>query len=116
VLVIITMKLLEEDVVLYRLPGERLGLGLRFEGGDGVSENVRALFIKYLVSGAPAARAKPSWGRLQPGDEILSIQSEDVRGLTRLNCVNQLGDASVSIVLKVGTFLNNFFYPITKYI
>ena len=52
----------EEDIVIYKLPGEKLGLGLRFDGGGNSqsgsqstkssSETVRRLFVqvtgKYL--------------------------------------------------------------------
>ena len=46
----------EEDIVIYKLPGEKLGLGLRFDGGGNSqsgsqstkssSETVRRLFVQ----------------------------------------------------------------------
>ena len=36
----------EEDLVIYRLPGDKLGLGLRFDGGAKASEYVQRLFVQ----------------------------------------------------------------------
>ena len=60
----------EEVVEVYRLPGERLGFGLKFEGGNKTSERVRRLFIQSCAEQSPASRAKCSWGHLGEGDEV----------------------------------------------
>ncbi|CAD1475605.1 unnamed protein product, partial [Heterotrigona itama] len=60
---------LEEEVEVYRLPGERLGFGLKFEGGNKTSERVRRLFVQSCAEQSPASRAKCSWGILGEGDE-----------------------------------------------
>ena len=49
----------EEDIVIYKLPGEKLGLGLRFDGGGNSqsgsqstkssSETVRRLFVQVCL-------------------------------------------------------------------
>ena len=36
----------EEDLIIYRLPGDKLGLGLRFDGGAKASEFVQRLFVQ----------------------------------------------------------------------
>lgn len=64
---------LEEEVEVYRLPGERLGFGLKFEGGNKTSERVRRLFVQSCAEQSPASRAKCSWGSLGEGDEVRSI-------------------------------------------
>jgi len=68
----------EEEVKVYRLPGERLGFGLKFEGGNKTCERVRRLFVQSCAEQSPASRAKCSWGSLGEGDEVriaaLSIQ------------------------------------------
>lgn len=63
---------LEEEVEVYRLPGERLGFGLKFEGGNKTSERVRRLFVQSCAEQSPASRAKCSWGTLGEGDEVTS--------------------------------------------
>lgn len=61
---------LEEEVEVFRLPGERLGFGLKFEGGNKTSERVRRLFVQSCAEQSPASRAKCSWGTLGEGDEV----------------------------------------------
>lgn len=90
-----------EDVLVYRLPGERLGFGLKFEGGTSTSEKVRRLFIQSCAPDSPASRARCSWGSLQEGDEVLEIDSVPVTAMTRLDCVRSLKDSHVVIKLLV---------------
>ena len=80
----------EEDLVIYRLPGEKLGLGLRFEGGSKAHELVHRLFVQCCSKGSPAARTRCTWGSLSDGDEIISISGKLVRRMTRLDCVKAL--------------------------
>lgn len=61
---------LEEEVEVFRLPGERLGFGLKFEGGNKTSERVRRLFVQSCAEQSPASRAKCSWDTLGEGDEV----------------------------------------------
>lgn len=63
----------EEEVEVYRLPGERLGFGLKFEGGNKTSERVRRLFIQSCADQSPASRANCSWGHLGEGDEVIKF-------------------------------------------
>ena len=65
---------LEEEVEVFRLPGERLGFGLKFEGGNKTSERVKRLFIQSCADQSPASRAKCSWGNLGEGDEVRIIR------------------------------------------
>ena len=80
----------EEELTIVRRPGEKLGFGLRFEGGGRASETVRRLFIQCCSPQSPAARAACSWGGILEGDQILSIAGQDVARLTRLQCVKAL--------------------------
>lgn len=74
---------LEEEVEVYRLPGERLGFGLKFEGGNKTSERVRRLFVQSCAEQSPASRAKCTWGTLGEGDEVrndkITIRDTDTR-------------------------------------
>lgn len=90
-----------EDVLVYRLPGERLGFGLKFEGGTSTSEKVRRLFIQSCAPDSPASRAHCSWGSLQEGDEVLQIDAVPVTAMTRLDCVRSLKESHVVIKLLV---------------
>jgi hypothetical protein len=90
-----------EHVLVYRLPGERLGFGLKFEGGTSTSEKVRRLFIQSCAPDSPASRARCSWGSLQEGDELLEIDSVPVTTMTRLDCVRSLKESHVVLKLLV---------------
>ncbi|XP_018901772.2 uncharacterized protein bbg [Bemisia tabaci] len=90
-----------ELVLLYRLPGERLGLGLKFDGGVKSCEKVDKLFIQSCAPNSPASRSKASWGFLAAGDEILAIDEVAVNSMTRIECVRCLKESSVVIKLLI---------------
>ncbi|XP_043240732.1 serine/arginine repetitive matrix protein 2-like [Amphibalanus amphitrite] len=90
-----------ELVTLYRLPGERLGLGLKFRGGESAEEAVQGVSVQSCAEGSPSARASCSWGRLQPGDRITAIAGRPVTALTRLQCVQLLQDTPLAVELRV---------------
>lgn len=91
-----------EEVIVYRLPGERLGFGLKFQGGSKSAENIQRLFIQSCAKDTPASRAKTSWGHLCEGDEILEIDGIDVKTMTRLECVRYLKESkNLAIKLNV---------------
>ena len=48
----------EEDITIYKLPGEKLGLGLRFDGGARANEYVNRLFVQCCSKGSPSARTR----------------------------------------------------------
>lgn len=90
-----------EKVIVYRLPGERLGFGLKFQGGTRNAENIHKLFIQSCTADSPASRASTSWGNLREGDEIVEIDGIDVREMTRLECVQCLKESQLAIRLLV---------------
>ncbi|KAG8223422.1 hypothetical protein J437_LFUL003695 [Ladona fulva] len=90
-----------EEVLVYRLPGERLGFGLKFEGGTKTAERVRRLFIQSCAAESPASRARCSWGGLGEGDEVLEIDTVPVNLMTRLDCVRRLKESGLVITLRV---------------
>lgn len=90
-----------EEVIVYRLPGERLGFGLKFQGGTRNAEKIQKLFIQSCAADSPASRATTSWGNLREGDEIVEIDGTHVTNLTRLECVCCLKESSLAIRLLV---------------
>lgn len=90
-----------EIVTVYRLPGERLGFGLKFQGGTKTNEKVQRLYIQSCDPESPASKARASWGPLGEGDEVLEIDGEPVTGMTRIECVKCLKDRNVAINLLV---------------
>lgn len=100
-------KSLPETVLVYRLPGERLGFGLKFQGGTKTYEKVERLYIQSCAKDSPASNAIASWGNLKEGDEILEIDSVSVTKMTRLECVKCLKEGSVAMkfIVRNGDFL-----------
>ncbi|KAL7636421.1 UNVERIFIED_CONTAM: hypothetical protein RMT77_013196 [Armadillidium vulgare] len=101
-----------DQIVVFRLPGERLGLGLKFDGGIGAVEKVRRLFIQSVAPDSPAARATVPWGDLEVGDQILHIEGRPVNLMTRVECVSRLKEASVK--LTIGVLKGNGSIPETE--
>ena len=96
------MSSVEEDIIIYKLPGEKLGLGLRFEGGSRANECVRHLYVQCTAESSPAAKTKCTWpGGLRAGDEILLISGKNVKKLTRLDCVRALKGNYIIIYIHV---------------
>ncbi|CAG9796590.1 unnamed protein product [Diatraea saccharalis] len=92
------------EVKVQRSRGERLGLGLKFEGGSAAAEKVRRLLVQSCAENSPAANATTPWGKLIPGDEILAIDGVSVSELTRIDCVRRLKDSDESLTLLVRHF------------
>lgn len=91
----------EREILVYRLPGERLGFGLKFEGGLQTNHKVQRLFVQSCAEDSPASRTQTPWGKFCPGDEILRINNIDIRELTRMDCVKYLKESTVVLKLYV---------------
>ncbi|XP_017039448.1 LOW QUALITY PROTEIN: uncharacterized protein LOC108086897 [Drosophila ficusphila] len=92
-----------EDVTVFRLPGERLGFGLKFQGGTRSTELVQKLYIQSCAADSPASKVATSWGNLREGDEIVSIDGRDVMEMTRIDCVRGLKDnVAIQLVVRNG--------------
>lgn len=86
-----------EEVLVYRLPGERLGFGLRFDGVN----TCNRLFVQSCADGSPASRTHASWGPLSPGDEIVLINGRPVNKLSRDDCVRCLKESGLVVKLHM---------------
>lgn len=86
-----------EEVLVYRLPGERLGFGLRFDGVD----TCNRLFVQSCADGSPASRTQASWGPLNAGDEIVRINDRPVNKLSRDDCVRCLKESGLVVKLHM---------------
>ncbi|XP_061388135.1 titin-like, partial [Musca vetustissima] len=92
-----------EEVTVYRLVGERLGFGLKFQGGTRSAEKVQKLFIQSCAKDSPASKVVTSWGQLKEGDEIVKIDEHLVRDMTRIECVKCLKDnVAIKLVVRNG--------------
>ncbi|KAH8234788.1 hypothetical protein KR032_003162 [Drosophila birchii] len=92
-----------EDVTVFRLPGERLGFGLKFQGGTRSTELVQKLYIQSCAADSPASKVATSWGSLREGDEIVRVDGRDVTEMTRIDCVRGLKDnVAIQLVVRNG--------------
>lgn len=92
-----------EHVTVYRLPGERLGFGLKFQGGTRNTELVQKLYIQSCAADSPASKVATSWGHLREGDEIQSIDGRLVSQMTRIDCVRCLKDSvAINLIVRNG--------------
>ena len=97
-----TVKSIVEEVAIYRLPGERLGMALKFEGGTCANEKIDKVYIQNINPGSPASRAtSKTLDSLIEGDEILQINGKPVCAMTRIACVTCLRDAPVCISVTI---------------
>lgn len=93
---------IREAVIVFRLPGERLGFALKFDGGTAAAaQKVNHLYIQSCAEGSPAKRTTTSWGHLREGDEIVEIEKIPVNSMTRMDCVQALKDSSVAVQLLI---------------
>ena len=64
-----------EVLVLHRLPGEKLGMGLSVESTGGESDPVKGVFVESVTPGGAADRASGGKHGLCVGDEILEVNN-----------------------------------------
>jgi hypothetical protein len=93
----------EEVACVTRLPGQKLGFGLKFDGGNECSLPIQRLFIQSCAEGSPASKVHCSWGRLVEADEIVEIDGVNIRNtLNRLQVVEMLKDSQQDVLsLKI---------------
>ncbi|EFX89638.1 hypothetical protein DAPPUDRAFT_94924 [Daphnia pulex] len=93
----------EEVACVTRLPGQKLGFGLKFDGGNECSLPIQRLFIQSCAEGSPASNVHCSWGRLVEADEIVEIDGANIRNtLNRLQVVEMLKDSQQDVLsLKI---------------
>jgi PDZ domain len=90
-----------ELVEVHRVGDEKIGFGLKFEGGIKNNEKIVRLFIQSCSPHTPASRAKASWGVLREGDEILEINGMRATQMSRLECVSNLKNSAGVIKLLI---------------
>ena len=91
-----------ETLQVFRDPGERLGMALKFEGGSCASERIERVFIQNVADHSPASRVRSDrLDQLRENDELLEINGRAVQCMSRLQCVACLKDASTCIQLTV---------------
>lgn len=93
----------EEVACVTRRVGQKLGFGLKFDGGNECDLPIQRLFVQCCAEGSPASNVRCSWGRLVEADEIIEIGGVDIRNtLNRLQVVGMLKDSQQDVLsLKI---------------
>lgn len=92
----------EETAMIARRAGQKLGFGLKFDGGNENERPVDRLFVQCCAEGSPASMVRCSWGRLVEADEIIEIDGVAIRDtLNRLQVVTKLKDGQGVLSLKI---------------
>lgn len=108
-----------EQVLLYRQPGQKLGLALNFknfnEDCPNNDQKIDRVFIQNVNPNSPASKAKgeKNLGYLRENDELLCIENRPVNTMSRLDCVACLRDAGncITLLIKGARVLNS---PLTR--
>ena len=95
----------EEVTIVERRVGQKLGFGLKFDGGGASgAQCVRRLFIQCCAAASPADEVRCSWGALVEADEIVAICQQLVSKMTRVQIIHQLTEGPLLLQLKVRHF------------
>lgn len=90
-----------DNLMLHRLPGENLGMILGIEGGkDGVG-TVTSVAVKSVTLGGAAYRATGSSKGICVGDEIVMVNSLNLRTLTHDECIQVFKDMPLRVLLGI---------------
>ena len=91
----------EEVLVLHRLPGEKLGMGVSIESTGGDSDPVRAVYIDTVAPGGAADRATGGSKGLCVGDEILEVNGAPLRHVTYSETLTFFREMPLRVTLRV---------------
>ncbi len=90
-----------ELVVLHRLPGEKLGMGLSIESVGGDNDPVKGVYVESVTPGGAADRATGgSWG-LRVGDEMLEVNGTPLREVSYSETVTFFREMPLRVIFMV---------------
>ena len=90
-----------ELLVLHRLPGEKLGMGLSIESTGGDQDPVRGVFVESISPGGAADRATGGSRGLSVGDEILEVNGTPLRKVSYTETVTFFREMPLRVILLV---------------
>ena len=91
----------EELAIVDRRKNEKLGFGLKFDGGSEKNETVKGLYIQCCADKSPASNVHCSWGALVESDEIIEICDRSVQSLSRDEIIHLLTEGPSRLTLKI---------------
>ena len=90
-----------EILVIQRLPGEKLGMGINIESKGDESDYVRGVYVENVTPGGAADKAVGGNHGVCLGDEILEINGMSLHEATYIETVNFFKELPLRIMLKI---------------
>lgn len=85
------------DIALVSLNRGTSSIGLSIVAAQGIGERCIGIYIKKVVEGSAAARD----GRLQPGDQLLSVNGQSLVGISQEEAASKMAAAGPNITFEV---------------
>jgi hypothetical protein len=90
-----------EILILQRLPGEKLGMGLHIKGGKDPGTHVNGVYVEKILPGSPAERLMRGTAGLKIGDEIVEINGAPLNELSQAEILTVFQELPLRIILTV---------------
>ncbi len=90
-----------EVLVLHRLPGEKLGMGLSIESTKGDNDPVKGVYVENVTPGGAADRATGGRHGLCVGDEILQVNGTPLREVSYSETVTFFKEMPLRVMFMV---------------
>ena len=91
----------EEVLVLHRLPGEKLGMGLSIESTGGDSDPIKGVYIQNINPGGAADRATGGSRGLCVGDQILSVNGTPLETVSYSETISYFREMPLRVIFLV---------------
>ncbi|XP_064619844.1 uncharacterized protein LOC135483158 isoform X2 [Lineus longissimus] len=88
-------------LILQRLPGEKLGMGLYIKGGKEQGTRVNGVYVEKILPGSPAERLTRGTKGLKIGDEIVEINGAPLSELSQCEILTVFQELPLRIILTV---------------
>ncbi len=90
-----------EVLVIHRLPGEKLGMGLSIESVGGDDDPIKGVFVENIVPGGAADKATGGTQGICVGDEILAINGTPLKDVSYSETVAFFREMPLRMILMV---------------
>lgn len=90
-----------EILIIHRLPGEKLGMGISIESEGDESDYIRGVYVENVTPGGAADRAVGGRHGVWVGDEILEINGTPMSKATYMETVDFFKELPLRIILKI---------------
>ena len=90
-----------EVLVIHRLPGEKLGMGLSVESTGGDNDPVKGVFVESVEPGGAADKATGGSRGICVGDQILEINGTPLQEVSYVETVSFFSEMPLRVIMMV---------------